>query len=49
MKYIAYDPVTGQIKYYYESPVVITEAPENLSLLLIDNEYQHASAGEEEA
>lgn len=40
MKYIAYNSATGDIKYFYESPVKIKEAPENLALLEINEEFR---------
>jgi hypothetical protein len=39
MKYIAYSQATGNIKYFYDSNTVITQAPENLDLLEVDEHY----------
>lgn len=39
MKYVAYEPATGKVRYFYDSPVAITEAPEGLALLEISDEF----------
>jgi hypothetical protein len=40
MKYIAYDQLSGNIKYFYELPVSIAEAPDGLNLLEIFGDYR---------